>query len=100
MDTMTGRGGGGGGGARRLTYADIVASSLRDTLADKLPVREVVATLDPLINPVLNPFVEGEGRWLRVGGPRGGGAARQPEKELLVRTTGWLCARIKMQQQA
>ncbi|GAB4815555.1 hypothetical protein N2152v2_002601 [Parachlorella kessleri] len=45
--------------ASNLTYADIVQQSLRDTPIERLRVKELVQQLDPLITPILNPFVEG-----------------------------------------
>ncbi|KAL4425384.1 hypothetical protein ABPG75_009400 [Micractinium tetrahymenae] len=46
--------------ATDVTYAEVVAQSLQKTpVADRLPVREVVATLDPLLTPFITPFVEG-----------------------------------------
>jgi hypothetical protein len=57
-------------------YADVVASSLRDTVfVDRLPLADVVATLDPLLTPVLDPFVEGvKGPIFQVRGLREAGA--------------------------
>ena len=42
-----------------LRYADILERSLKDTPAQRLPVRDVAAALDPLVTPVLEPFVAG-----------------------------------------
>lgn len=46
--------------ATDVTYAEVVAQSLQRTpVAERLPVREVVTTLDPLLTPFITPFVEG-----------------------------------------
>lgn len=44
----------------KMSYAEALARSLKETPIEKnLPLRDVVNTLDPLLTPVLTPFVEG-----------------------------------------
>lgn len=45
--------------AASVSYGETLERSLKNTAAERLPVREVVQSLDPLITPILNPFVEG-----------------------------------------
>lgn len=53
IDTVT------GSGETEMTYAEIVSQSLRHTVADRLPVRELVTVMDPLLTPFISPFVDG-----------------------------------------
>lgn len=38
---------------------EILHASLKDSPAEHLPVKQMVSALDPLVTPVLDPFVEG-----------------------------------------
>ncbi|KAI7843202.1 hypothetical protein COHA_003184 [Chlorella ohadii] len=43
-----------------VTYGQAVARSLKDTpAANRLPVQELAAVVDPLVTPFIDPFVEG-----------------------------------------
>ncbi|PRW33983.1 Acyl-coenzyme A oxidase 2 [Chlorella sorokiniana] len=43
-----------------VTYGEAVASSLKNTpAANRIPVQELAAVVDPLVTPFIDPFVEG-----------------------------------------
>lgn len=48
-----------GASAGKISYAEAVSRTVSDSFVEVLPVRELMQTLDPLITPILTPFVDG-----------------------------------------
>jgi len=57
LDTIIGNSNSQGG--KNITYAEAVSRSIADSPLEKLPLSEVLDTIDPLLTPILTPFVEG-----------------------------------------